>query len=159
MDAEEIEHYPAELGAELKNRLALKIAAGRDKDLADGVSGASYQRCSLWINPPLARIERTVLRRTSWRCLSRIAMRISLKVRPSGAASYRTNNQSGQPRMYLWGCHVSGYILSCEQEKMPLAPHDFAPMCDYQRTYDLAMEAALPLYWNKWLRQHGKTFS
>ncbi len=39
MEADDIERYLAELGAELNNRgeyiLAFKIAAGRDKDLAD----------------------------------------------------------------------------------------------------------------------------
>src|SRR5437588_651946 len=40
---------------------------------------------------------------------------------------------------------------------MPPVTYKPAPTCDRWRTYDLAMEMALHLYWKKWLRQDGRS--
>src|SRR5256714_1853578 len=42
-------------------------------------------------------------------------------------------------------------------KRTPPASYKPAPTCDRWRTYNLAMEMALYLYWKKWLRQHGRS--
>src|SRR5579875_2397638 len=59
-------------GTRVSKRASLSLLA------PDRASGAAYQRCCHWINPPLPKMERTVLRGTSCCCFALSASTISL---------------------------------------------------------------------------------